>query len=57
MVAPVNFTPGSNPVKIRWLDVDDDSELYVYANQPLSQTMLWPEAATDESGRGIAWPG
>lgn len=56
-VTPVNFTPGSNPVTIRWLDVDNDNVLYEFTGQPLSGTVLWPEAAVDSNGVGIQWPG
>jgi len=56
-ITPVNFTPGDNPITIRWLKVDDNGILYTYTGQPLSQTMLWPEAAKDSEGRGLQWPG
>ena len=56
-VTPVNFVPVTNTVTVRWLNAADDSVLYTYANQPLSQRMLWPETVVDSNGIGIEWPG
>jgi uncharacterized repeat protein (TIGR01451 family) len=56
-VTPVNFTPGANPVTIRWRDVDNNAVLYEFTGQPLGATVLWPEAGVDGNGNGNQWPG
>ncbi len=56
-VTPISFDPGENPVTVRWVDVDDDSVLYEFTGQPLSNMVLWPEAGVDGNGFGNLWPG
>jgi hypothetical protein len=60
-VSAVNFTPGSNPVTIRFLNnnggADQGKEEAKLTGQPLSATLLWPGAAVDSKGVGAQWPG
>jgi len=57
-VTPVNFTPGANPVTVRWRSADSAATvLYTMANLPLSGKLLWPEAGVDAQQHGNKWPG
>jgi hypothetical protein len=53
-VTAYGFTPGL--ATIEWVDANG-TVVQTLNNQPLSGTLLWPEAAVDGNGVGIAWPG
>ncbi len=54
-----NFTPGTNPVTLTWLNTDKTvlTAQTAALNQPLQTEILWPGAAVDGQGRGTDWPG
>ena len=55
-VTAVNFTP-TNLATVEWLDANGDV-VRTDTNQPLTNgRLLWPGAAVDASGNGVAWPG
>lgn len=53
VVTPV----GSDKTTVTVSFVNPDGEDVVYADQPLSGTVLWPGAVVDASGKGVDWPG
>jgi hypothetical protein len=53
-VNAVGFVPGL--ATIEWLDADN-AVVQTLTDRPLSGDILWPEAAVDGDGRGLAWPG
>lgn len=54
-VTPLNFTP-QNFATIEFIG-SDNNVVETLTNQPLSGQLLWPGAAVDVNGVGIAWPG
>lgn len=55
-ITTVNFTP-VNGATMEWIG-SDGSVVQTLADQPLARTrILWPGAAVDATGNGIAWPG
>jgi len=54
-----NFTPGTNPVSITWLNGDKTvvTAQPVANNQSLTAQVLWPGAVVDGNGVGLDWPG
>ncbi len=56
-VTPVGFTP-NNLVTVEFLEIGAGTVLATYLDQPVSGgRVLWPGAAVDGGGNGIAWPG
>ncbi len=51
-----NFNAQGMPVKIEWL-APDGTVVETLENQLLKGTLLFPGAAVDSYGKGIAWPG
>ncbi len=55
-VTPNGFTPNTLAT-VRFIDAPGDT-VATFNDQPLTGgRLLWPEAAVDGGGRGIAWPG
>ncbi|MEH6515298.1 MAG: hypothetical protein V7742_01350 [Halioglobus sp.] len=55
-VTAVGFTP-NNLATVRFIDADGTT-VATLTDQPLNDgRLLWPEAAVNGSGRGVAWPG
>lgn len=51
-----NFNSKDMPVKIEWL-APDGTVVETLENQPQKGTLLFPGAAVDGDGKGVAWPG
>ncbi len=53
-----NFSPGSDPVTIRWYKEDGSNELVEeLTNQPLSGRVVWPGTVLGPDDIAIDWPG
>lgn len=48
---------GSDRTTVTVTFVNPQGDDVVYADQPLSGTVLWPGAVVDASGKGVDWPG